>query len=117
MLYEVITPELDRALDWCELQLLADRLTAGGTAIVGLAGQQLCEGLSAEEVAALERLVAKETFAQGEFVFRMGAPSDRVYFLVSGEVSVITSYSIHYTKLYESPSPRSSCPRCWWTGA
>lgn len=81
--------ELDRALDWCELQLLADRSMAGGTGIVGLAGQQLCEGLSAEDIAALERLIVKETFAQGEFVFRMGAPSDRVYFLVSGEVSVV----------------------------
>ena len=82
-------PELDRALDWCELQLLADHSTGGKTAVVGLAGQQLCEGLSAEDIAALERLVAKETFGQGEFIFRMGAPSDRVYFLVSGEVSVV----------------------------
>jgi glutaminase len=82
-------PELDRALDWCESQLLAERATTGGAGTVGLAGQQLCEGLSADDLAALERLVTRETFALGEFVFRMGAPSDRVYFLMSGEVSVV----------------------------
>lgn len=82
-------PELDRALDWCESQLLSERPTGEDAGIVGLAGQQLCEGLSADDLAVLERLVTKESFAQGEFVFRMGAPSDRVYFLMSGEVSVV----------------------------
>jgi len=82
-------PELDRALDWCEAQLLADYATGGSTGIVELTGQQLCEGLSTEDIAALERLVTRESFAPGEFVFRMGAPSDRVYFLVTGEVSVV----------------------------
>jgi glutaminase len=82
-------PELDRALDWCESQLLSGCPRGEGAGTVGLAGQQLCEGLSADDLAVLERLVTKESFAQGEFVFRMGAPSDRVYFLISGEVSVV----------------------------
>jgi glutaminase len=82
-------PELDSALDWCESQLLSERPRGENPRTVGLAGQQLCEGLSAEDLAVLERLVTKESFAQGEFVFRMGAPSDRVYFLMSGEVSVV----------------------------
>jgi glutaminase len=82
-------PELDRALDWCELQLLSERPKGEGAGSVGLAGQQLCEGLSADDLAVLERFVTKESFAQGEFIFRMGAPSDRVYFLMSGEVSVV----------------------------
>jgi len=82
-------PELDRALDWCESQLLAERPQGEDPGRVGLAGQQLCEGLSADDLAVLERFVSKESFAQGEFIFRMGAPSDRVYFLMSGEVSVV----------------------------
>lgn len=82
-------PELDRALDWCESQLLAERPRGAGAETVGLAEHQLCEGLSADDLAVLERLVTKESFAQGEFIFRMGAPSDRAYFLTSGEVSVV----------------------------
>ena len=82
-------PELDRALEWCESQLLRERPMGEAAASVELAAQQLCEGLSADDLAALERLVTKESFAQGEFVFRMGAPSDRVYFVTSGEVSVV----------------------------
>jgi glutaminase len=82
-------PELDSALDWCESQLLSERPKGQDPGTVGLAGQQLCEGLSADDLAVLERFLTKESFAQGEFVFRMGAPSDRVYFLMSGEVSVV----------------------------
>jgi len=85
----VTFPELDSALDWCESQLLFGRPKGEDPGTVGLAGQQLCEGLSADDLAVLERFLTKESFAQGEFVFRMGAPSDRVYFLMSGEVSVV----------------------------
>ncbi len=82
-------PELDRALDWCELQLLAGHLKGTDDGPAGLAGQQLCEGISAGDLAMLESLVKRESFARGQFVFRRGTPSDRLYFLVSGEVSVV----------------------------
>lgn len=82
-------PELDRALDWCELQLLTGHPKVADAGPAGLAGQQLCEGLSAEDLALLESLVTRESFAKGQFVFRRGTTSDRMYFLVSGEVSVV----------------------------
>jgi glutaminase len=82
-------PELDRALDWCESQLLSGHPKGADAGSAGLAGQQLCEGLSAGDLALLESLVTRESFAKGQFVFRRGTPSDRIYFLVSGEVSVV----------------------------
>jgi glutaminase len=60
-----------------------------GELLAEASARQLCEGLSADDLAALERFVTKEFVAQHEFVFRVGTPSDRVYFLMSGEVSVV----------------------------
>ena len=82
-------PELDRALEWCESRLLSRFPGSMDAGPVGLAGQQLCEGLSVAELTVLEALVSEESFERGEFVFRMGMPSDRIYFLMSGEVSVV----------------------------
>lgn len=82
-------PELDRALDWCESQILAAHDRSRTAERATLAEQQLCEGLSSTDLEYLETLLQEESFTQGHFVFRMGDVSDRVYFLMTGEASVV----------------------------
>jgi glutaminase len=87
-------PDLDSALEWCENELLDEvrpDAPRGGT--IPLAAHGLCEGLSAEEVAALESMLPMETFAPGELIIRRGDAADRLYLLVRGEVSVVVPLS------------------------
>ena len=80
----------DAALEWCENHLLAQtELEPRPTNSIALADHGLCRGLSAESVAALESLLVHETFSAGELIIRRGDAADRMYLLVSGEVSVI----------------------------
>jgi glutaminase len=81
-------PTLDRALDWSELQLLR-QFARPGTAQITLADHQLCADFSAQDIAYVEEIATRHAFKQGDFIFRMGDAADRVYFLMSGEVSVV----------------------------
>ena len=83
-------PDLDSALEWCENQLLEQASPlAPPSETIALAEHGLCRGLSAEEVAVLESLMVRESFAGGELIIRKGDPADKLYLLVRGEVSVV----------------------------
>jgi glutaminase len=82
-------PELDLALEWCETRLLAAHGSAPNTSgPLSLSDHQLCEGLTAADVAYLESLVERRRFNAGDLILRKGTAADMLYFLMSGEVSV-----------------------------
>jgi glutaminase len=82
---------LDPALEWAEDQLLA-RVAPAGVAPrpLPLAAHPICRGLSPEQVESFEKLLVPMRFAAGETILRKGDAADCIYFLVEGEVSVVT---------------------------
>ena len=80
------------AVEWCENQLLAEELPGSQGAAAApatLADFRLLAGLNANELAALGRLAEPTQYAAEERVFAAGdEQDDRVFFILSGEVSV-----------------------------
>jgi glutaminase len=83
-------PSLDPALEWAENQLLASRRALAPDVPLPLAAHPICRGLSEAQVERLEKLLEPMQFAAGDTIVRKGEPADRIYFLVDGEVSVLT---------------------------
>jgi glutaminase len=85
-------PDLDAALEWAEARLLAEHATggAGSSEPMLLAAHPICRGLSPAQVETFEKLLEPVRFEAGEPIVRKGEPADRLYFLASGEVSVVT---------------------------
>lgn len=80
--------DVDHALEWCEDRLLAAR--ASYTAEEApLAKQVFCAGFTEEELGGLESLLEPRTFQKGGFVFHEREPATGLYFILSGQVSVI----------------------------
>jgi glutaminase len=84
----VLFLDRDLALEWCEDRLLdATRpATLGGP--LPVSDNELCAGLSAEAVAALERTAHTVRFDVGETIVRSGDSGDSVYLVLQGDVSV-----------------------------
>ncbi len=82
-------PDLDRALEWAENQVLAvsGRAAAGDT--LALRDHEMCDGLDAAALAELEARLQPREYAAGEYVVRRGTVAEEMFFLVSGEVSVL----------------------------
>ena len=81
-------PSVDAALECCEDALLAragDQLCEPSPV---LAVQELLEGLSDAEIAAIDELVELELVNAGDLVVREGDDGDSVFFLLSGTVDV-----------------------------
>ena len=55
-----------------------------------LAAHPICRGLTPEQVESFEKLLEPMRFEANETIVRKGEPADRIYFLVEGEVSVVT---------------------------
>jgi glutaminase len=78
---------LDAALEQCEDELLQEERQGAGT-VVPLADQELMAGLTDDEVAAIEA-ASELVFARpGEVIVREGDEGDRMFFVLSGSVSV-----------------------------
>lgn len=84
--------ELDRALEWCEDQLL---LRAGfevvhsAAPVEELAAQYLCTGFSGDELDILWQIGRSARFAAGERICRQGDPAASFFFVLEGEVEAI----------------------------
>jgi len=84
------SPDLDSALEWCENYLLRAASNAPPTAdAVSLAEHEVCRGLDARALAALERLLERKRFARGEFIVRAGERAQAMYLLLAGQASVV----------------------------
>ncbi len=84
-----IFPGKDLAMEWCEDRLLAEDVIALDAAIVPLADNELCEGLDADALVRLENSCQEVQFASGDTILQAGEASASVYFLLSGDVSVM----------------------------
>ncbi len=84
--------DIDHALEWCEDQLLAQHaFTEEEDAETLLASQVLCEGFTAEELQRLEALLVPCGYEKGACVCREGEAADAMFFILSGQVSVVVS--------------------------
>ncbi len=82
--------EKDRALEWCEDELIGSHQPGfGDDAEIPLEGQYLCRGLAPEEMAMLYRACRKRTFAAGEVVFRAAEPGESFFLIVAGRVDIV----------------------------
>jgi glutaminase len=84
----VSLPDLDGAIEWCENGLLANAGNAARPPDVALADNDLCRGLSLDEIAALEPLLSTRRFTPGEYIVSHGTPARALYLLVSGQAKV-----------------------------
>ena len=98
--------DTDLALEWCENRLLAaDGAAAAVPVPAELADNAVCQGLSPDEVAELERHVEAVTFPRGALVIRRGEAAEHLYFLMRGEVSVTVDLPTGQLKRLATFSP------------
>jgi glutaminase len=82
--------DTDRAVEWCENDLLArvGAHLATNAAVTDLAQQYLCSGMTVEELEAVRNTATERRFAAGERIISAGDPADCFYFVITGEVEV-----------------------------
>lgn len=82
-------PTLDLALEWCEDRILADHsVEHRREAEMTLAQHPALRELDPPELEELRRYARKTVFSPGETIVRQGDPSDSVYFVTAGNVTV-----------------------------
>jgi glutaminase len=82
--------DVDHALEHAEDLLIGQSgLQVPRTLTVPLNKQPLCRNLDAEELALLHSVLEEERWKAKEVICREGQPADKLYFLVSGRVSVL----------------------------
>lgn len=95
-LYQVF-PDLDRGLEWCENQILATTKLSPHH-FIPLVDQLKSLISDSKEIVNLMNYIEPLQLGEGDFLFRQGEPSDNLYFLESGQVSVILELSNGKTK-------------------
>ena len=79
---------LDEAIEWAEDQVIFRYGGFSQIVEVPLAEQELLTGMSADDLAELQGLCEAKSYHPGEHIVARGDPSDSVYFLQRGMVSV-----------------------------
>jgi glutaminase len=99
-------PDMDPALEWCEDRLISGRTSeAEAGQVVSLAEHELCKGLEDSEIELLEKLLERQSYAPGELIIRKGDEPDRIYLLMSGQVSVTVALPTGHLKRLATLSP------------
>ena len=84
----LIFSDNDFALEWCEDQLLTQKMRAYcPMGAVPFSEHQICRGFTMQQLACLQEYVRCVTFKAGDMVLRRGDQPDNIYFLMKGEVS------------------------------
>ena len=84
-----IHPDLDRALEWCENNLLASlNSTESGTGETAFEKLDIARGLTHAECTTLREALVRVQFAPQETVFSEGAGGDALYIIIRGSASV-----------------------------
>ncbi|MBV9556272.1 MAG: SLC26A/SulP transporter family protein [Pseudolabrys sp.] len=78
----------DAALEWSEEELISAQSGDQAHAEVALANSNLTEGMSDEDLRALDRLLEVESYAPETALCRAGDPSDRLWIIRRGSVSI-----------------------------
>ena len=81
-------PDADAALEWCENRILAQFGSPAESLPEDLGIQELLGGLTADELALVQRVAVVQRVPAGEVVFREGDHGDAIYFVLAGLVSV-----------------------------
>ncbi len=89
--------DLDRGLEWCENQILTAN-PAAQQRLLPLVQQLQTLIPDSAEIDKLMNYVQPVSLRAGDFLFRQGDPSDGLYFLESGQVSVTLDLSHGKTK-------------------
>jgi glutaminase len=84
----ITAADVDDALEWWEERVLAEVFPGGASIELPLARQELLRGVAPEQLAAIEEAVSFEELGVGAYLAHEGDPSDCVYFLLSGQISV-----------------------------
>jgi len=81
--------DVDHALEHAEDLLLTEHKGDSNAPLnVPLRAQPLCENLDDREFELLQSLLHEESFLANDVICREGQPADKLYFLVSGRVSI-----------------------------
>ncbi len=90
-----VFPDIDRGLEWIEDRLIESELEAAQIKADKLALRNLSvfEDLDDDQLDIIRQHVHPMKYAAGDIVFREGDPGDKIYFLMSGAVSVLASLS------------------------
>jgi len=86
--------ELDRALEWCEDELLiraGQSIDHTAASVEALGAQYLCTGFTPGEMAALKELGSSVQFPAGKRICKQGDPAASLFFVLEGEVEAVVS--------------------------
>ncbi|WP_038027176.1 glutaminase A [Synechococcus sp. PCC 7336] len=85
--------ENDFAIEWCETQLISRELSPLHLLeeFCPLQEQQLCVGLSEEEIRCLHSFLELRSYSADDVICHKGEKADEVFFLLKGEVMVVIS--------------------------
>jgi glutaminase len=81
-------PTRDAALEYCEDQLIAARGEQDVAEAIGFADLDIVDGLSPQELAAVEAIAQPLSFAAGEVIARAGEEADRFFAIAAGTASI-----------------------------
>ncbi len=88
----------DRALEWCEDCVLGTTGDASAMILSELEVQDICAGLSTEEIFTLRQVCKQIEFAADTIVFRRGDSAESMFFIVKGEFEVMLRVRSHSEK-------------------
>jgi glutaminase len=80
--------DVDHAIEWCENQLLAKHSSFTAEE-APLAAQTFCAGFTPAELRGLQALLEPRTYEEGDYICREGEPTEAMFFILSGEISVV----------------------------
>ena len=86
-----VVPDLDRALEWCEDELLLRLGIPSAPEAVALRDHPLLDGLSDEELTWLEPQLGRVVAEPGATVVRRGDPAGDIFLLMRGRMSVLAA--------------------------
>ncbi len=98
-----IYPDIDRGLEWCEQQILGN-VALSSEIPLSLVEQMSQSFLTASQASQFMTYLNSHTFPAGHCVFRQGEMSTALYFIESGQVSVLLDLDDGRTKRLQSCS-------------
>jgi glutaminase len=99
-------PQLEAGIEWCENQLLDHHLPGiPGERVCEIPEQQLCRGMSEEQMAKFATYCDRATFKKGATVVRKGDVADRLFLVVRGECSATLDLATGQQKRLSTIAP------------
>jgi CRP-like cAMP-binding protein len=89
--------DTDHALEWAEDTLIARELAESKLPSESMALQNIAlfRELDAKQLAVVEKHLHPVSYKKGDFIFKEGEAGDKIYFILSGIVSVIANFTVN----------------------